>query len=402
MPTITLNKPPSRGSAFLQMGFRPFFAAAGLGGSLLMLFWLLAFSGRWQAAYQGTAWHAHEMIFGFGLAAIAGFLLTAVRNWTGRDTLVGRPLGVLFGLWVATHVLALFEGVPMILLALLETLFIALLVIGIARPILAVRQTPQLGIVAKVALFLPASWAFYLGLAGIWPEGVSVGLYAAFYLILALVLTLARRVMPMFIERGLNNGFMARNNASVDRWSLILFLLFALADTAARVCYGWAWLDLSVQGLAVALSLLHAYRLAGWHHPAVWRKPMVWVLVLAYAWVVFGFALKGLGEHLGMSHSLAIHAFAAGGMGLVVAGMMARVSLGHTGRNINEPPRGLVPVFYLLALVPILRVLAVWLFPAGYLGFIHAAQGLWVLAYAGFTLIYLPILWRARLDGQRG
>lgn len=401
---LTIEAPFTGKYAFLHTGFRPFFALASVGAMLLMLLWLGVFGLGWSAlpmAWPAISWHAHEMIYGFGLAVVAGFLLTAVRNWTNLATLTGYPLLLLGMIWVAARVLPFFPELSLVWVAGLEQLFLLGLLLATARPIVRVKQWNQMAVVGKVALLLPASLAFHLGAAGVWPEGVSVGLYAGFYILLGLVLTLARRVMPMFIERGLNNGFLVRNDHRVDRWSLVLFLVFAIADTWLQMRVDPAML-LFVSVLALLQAGLHGWRLAGWYHHDVWKKPMVWVLVLAYLWIVLGFVLKALVVLGWASHSVAVHGFAAGGVGLVTLGMMARVSLGHTGRNVNAPPAGMAAVFGLVALSGVFRVLGVWLLPSAYGLWILLGQIAWVAGFGLFALIFLPFWIKARIDGGRG
>lgn len=397
-------EPPFTGRyAFLHTGFRPFFAAASLGAVLLMLLWAGMFGlGVLPVvpSYAIISWHGHEMIYGFGLAVVAGFLLTAVRNWTGVQTLEGYPLLALAILWLLARSWPWLGG-DALGAAVVEALFITGLLVAVTRPIVRVKQWKQMAIVGKLALLLPASVVFHLGVAGIWPEGTALGLYAGFYILLGLVLTLARRVMPMFIERGINNGFLVRNNAQVDRWSLILFLLFGVADTVLQLRYH-GLLAALVTLLAAAQMGLHGWRLYGWYHPDVWKKPMVWVLVMAYLWIITGFFLKALAGVTQVSQSIAIHAFAVGGFGLVTLGMMARVSLGHTGRDVNSPPAPVRFVFGLVALAAMVRVFGVWWLPGGYQGLIVLAQGLWMAGFGLFAWIYLPMWIKARIDGGRG
>ena len=397
-------EPPFTGRyAFLHTGFRPFFALASVGAVVLMLLWTGIFSVGTvtvPSAYPAISWHAYEMIYGFAMAVVAGFLLTAVKNWTHLKTLEGYPLLGLALVWVLARVLP-FVTESLLWPALVELLFLVGLLAAVTRPIVQVKQWAQMAIVGKLALLLPACIVFYLGLAGVWPAGISVGLYAGFFLLLGLVLTLARRVMPMFIERGINNGFLVKNDPTLDRWSLILFLVFAIADTGLQA-HSNGGLSIIVTLLAFAQAVVHAKRLAGWYHKAIWEKPMVWVLVAAYGWLVLGFALKALVGLGWATQSIAVHAFSIGGVGLVTLGMMARVSLGHTGRNPNEPPKAVGAVFILLVLAAVFRVLGVWLLPSFYSAWIVAGQVCWMLAFGLFASIYLPMWVKARLGGGRG
>lgn len=403
---MLINKPEFTGRyAFLHTGFRPFFALAGLGGALLMLLWFAVFSlgsAGIFLAYPTVNWHSHEMIFGFGAAAVTGFLLTAVRNWTGQQTVTGYPMLALALCWVLARVFSLVPGLHPLWAAGSEVVFLTGFLVAISRPVIQVRQWRQMGILVKVALLIPASILFHLGVAKGWSSATTVGLYAGLYLLLSLVFTLARRVMPMFIERGLLNGFVPRNISWVDHSCLAVFLLFCIADTWLQTGPDNRTLDTVVSILAATLALLHSWRLAGWYHKAIWKKPMIWVLFLAYVWLILGFFLKVQVGVWGITHSLAMHALAAGGMGMMIAGMMARVSLGHTGRNVNEPSRLTPAVFFLVAAAGVLRVLGPLFAPDYYLYWIGTSQLVWSLAFALFSILYIPMLIKPRIDGMRG
>ena len=391
--------------ALLHTGFRPFFLLSASAAALLMVLWFFIFGhapAALQLSYPAVYWHAHEMLFGFALATIAGFLLTAVRNWTGRTTLVGKPLLLLALPWLLARIFPFFSELSPLYAGVFEALFLSGLAFVIIKPVVMVKQWEHIGVVAKVGLLIPASLAFHLGLAGIWPAGTLVGLYAAFYVLLALVITLARRVLPMFIERGLNNGFVPRNHPWADHWGLGVFLLFTIVDTVLLALPDNAALAFSSAALAAILLVLHGARLQAWYHRGIWSKPLVWVLFVAYAWIVFGFLLKMLlGFGLG-THSLAIHAFSAGGVGLATLGMMARISLGHTGRNVNQPPAAVAVVFLLVLIAACLRVLGPLLLPDAYAIWIKLGQISWSAGFLLFVFVYFQILISARADGMRG
>ncbi|PID49197.1 MAG: NnrS family protein [Proteobacteria bacterium] len=405
MSLLRLESSPKTNSrwALSQLGFRPFFLLASLFALFGMMVWMALYLWAWQGLpgrYPPMSWHAHEMIFGYTVAVVAGFLLTAVRNWTGVQTLHGWPLLLLASLWLIARLLP-FTTLPFALLALIDLSFMLLLLLSVVWPIIQVRQWTQIGIISKLALLCLANTVFYLGLLGIWPLGLSLGIYAGFYLIIALILTIGRRIIPFFIERGIGVPFQARNHVWVDHGSLVLLLLFLLAELffIATRHPSALWL---VTVLAALQVLLHSWRLWAWYHPAIWKKPLLWVLYVAYTWLVLGFLLKALTPFLGLSPWLALHAFAYGGMGMITAGMMARVSLGHTGRNVFAPPILLTPMFLLLLLGAVIRVLVDALFPASHWTWVMLSQLLWIAAFILFVAIYLPMLSQARIDGQYG
>lgn len=404
MIKLNIEQPVTGKYALSHLGFRPFFLAAGLFAIAVMILWAGIYGFGWgglHVGYPAITWHAHEMVFGYAVAVAAGFLLTAIKNWTGQQTLHGWPLLALAGIWLLARILPFAGFLPLAVLAAADTLFLFCLLLAVAYPIIRVKQWRQMGIVGSIALLTAANAVFYLGLLGIWPAGVQIGLYAAFYLVLALVLMVGRRVIPFFIERGVGCPFTARNPAWIDRSVLLLFLLFAVADLTFMAT-GRAVAGYLGAALALAQFLAHGVRLWGWHHPNIWKKSLLWVLYLAYIWLVTGFLLKFLAVVAGISPMLAVHAFAYGGIAVITVGMMARVTLGHTGRNVFDPPAIVSVIFQLLLLGAAIRVLAVGLLPQFHSMWILAAQLLWIAAFALFVWKYAPMLLRPRVDGQYG
>jgi uncharacterized protein involved in response to NO len=403
MITIELQRPLNHRYAFTQMGFRPFFLLAASFAILSMLLWIALYSFAWHglpAQYPSMTWHAHEMLFGYLLAVVAGFLLTAVKNWTGQPTLQKMPLVDLAIIWLLARLLP-FSGLPLIYTAIADLSFQFALTVALLQPILRARQWQQLGIIGKLILMLVANNLFYLGLLSIWPTGTTLGLYMAFYLFIALTFTMARRVMPFFIEKGVGVAFTARNYRWLDYASLGLFLSFMLAELSYIVS-AYAPLATLVSILALLQIPLHSLRLVGWYHPAIWRKPLLWVLYTAYSWLILGFVFKGLSAWLPLSPWLAVHAFAYGGLSLMTVGMMARVILGHTGRNVFAPPATLTWLFLLLIIGASVRVFCVALWPQAQAMWILLAQILWIAAFSLFLWIYAPMLIKARVDGRYG
>ena len=404
MSKLDTHSPGIGRYAFTHLAFRPFFLAAGLFAIISITLWMGIYDFGWQGlhvGYPSITWHAHEMVFGYAVAVATGFLLTAIKNWTGQQTLHGWPLLALVGVWLLARLLPFVGFLPLTALAAIDTLFLLGLLLAVAYPIIRVKQWHQMGIVGSIALLLVADSLFYLGLLGIWPTGLQVGLYAAFYLVLMLMLIVGRRVIPFFIEKGLGCPFTARNPAWIDRSVLLLLLLFAIAELTFMAT-GKPAAAYASAALALLQTGIHGLRLWGWHHPMIWKKPLLWVLYLAYTWLVTGFLLKFLAVVAGESPMLAVHAFAYGGIAVITVGMMARVTLGHTGRNVSEPPVVVSGIFLLLLLGAVIRVLAVWLLPQFHAMWILAAQLLWIVAFALFVWKYAPMLLKARVDGRPG
>jgi uncharacterized protein involved in response to NO len=387
------------GIALFRLGFRPFFLGAGLFSIVAVAIWFAIYVMHVEIPLPDmppAIWHAHEMIFGYAIAVIAGFLLTAIKNWTGQQTLRGGGLAALFGLWVLARALP-FAGqdINIAILAAVDLSFMAFLLVAASIPVLKVKQYSQISILSKLALLMLSNVMFYLGVTGVLQEGVSWGLYSGLYMVIALVLVMARRVVPFFIEKGIDGDANIRNWRSVDLLSLVFLLALWVIDVFTPY-------TTVMSMLAGILFLLHVIRMAGWYTSQLWSKPLLWVLYLAYGSIVTGFALKFMQLWFELSPFLAVHAFAYGGIGVMTLGMMSRVILGHTGRNISEPPSVLFWCFLLLVCGTAVRVFLPLFNMELYIYWVGISQLLWALAFGLFVVIYAPMLWSPRVDGRDG
>lgn len=378
------------------LGFRPFFLGAGLYAAVAM--------GAWALAWRGTPlpgtdlfgptmwWHAHTLIHGFAFAAIIGFLLTAARNWTGTPTLRGPGLAALFALWIAARLLP-HLGAALPLVASVDLVFQVGALVAVTVPLVRARRWRDVGIFSTKLLTLTIGNA----LVYFAPDARRAALYLGLYLVLALIMTIGKRVFPMFIEKGLGGQVKVDRAPWLARVNLIAFVAYVIADL------GWPQGIVSA-GLAALVAAVNARRLVLWSRPGVWRKPMLWVLIAGYASIVIGFALRAASAGWPGLASSATHAWTAGGIGLCVLGMMVRVTLGHTGRNVRTPQPGwLVMMFGALLIAASLRVAAPLLAPAvPYTASILCAQALWTLAFLMFGLRYTPMLLTPRADGKPG
>lgn len=393
------SKPTNFGPPILRLGFRPFFLAAGVFSILAMAIWMANYVFSVEFAFSGMSpglWHAHEMMFGYVMAVVAGFLLTAIKNWTGEEVLRGKALAFLFLLWLLARLLPL-SGfmLPVELIAVVDVAFLFFLTVACLRPVLKVKQYKQIGIISKIFLLMLCNVVFYLGLMGVVAEGVQWGLYSALYIIIALVLMMMRRVMPMFIQNGIDVDIKLKNHAWVDYSSLVLLVALWFSDVFTEY-------DNLTAIFSVVLALLHTLRLAGWYSNKIWSKSLLWILLVAYVSIILGFVLKTLSITSGISVFLSVHAFTAGGIGLLTIGMMSRVSLGHTGRNVFQPPAIIFWSFAALLLGVIVRVIFPLFNMQLYVYWIGISQLFWMLAFAIFVIVYAPMLLSARLDGRDG
>ena len=396
---IKHSEPENFGPPVLRLGFRPFFIAAGVFAIIAMSIWMAAYVFSIEFAFSGFSpnlWHAHEMIFGYTMAVIAGFLLTAIKNWTGEDVLRGKALGFLFLLWFVARLLPLSGfAVPIEFIAAVDVMFLFLLTAACLRPVLKVKQYKQVGIISKLFLLMLCNLTFYLGLIGVLEEGVLWGLYSALYMIIALMLVMMRRVLPMFIKNGIDGDVEITNHTWIDISSLVLLLILWVCDVFTDY-------DALAAVVAAVLTVLHTIRLAGWYTHKIWSKPLVWILLVAYAFIVLGFALISASFYFGISPYLSVHAFTVGGIALLTIGMMSRVSLGHTGRNIFQPPPAALWVFVAVTLAAVVRIVFPLFNMTHYVYWIAISQVLWIVAFAMFVWIYAPMLLTVRIDGRDG
>ncbi|UCE89474.1 MAG: NnrS family protein [Pseudomonadota bacterium] len=391
-----IRKPPPGGFALFALGFRPFFLGASFAAVVLVAMWLVVYLGGFAIGYYPAPfnWHGHEMIFGYTVAVIAGFLLTAVGNWTNCVTAQGKTLALLFALWLAGRLAPLVSGVvPPWMVALVDLAFLPLLTVVLAIPLLRNRQPHNLVFIPVLGLFFVADLLVHLDVLGVatgWgPRGLDLGLN----LTLLLITIMGGRVIPFFTERGVQD-FAARRWRVVEVLAVASVIGLLLGDVfgAPSVLTG---------ALAVLAAAAHAARQAGWYTHRLWRVPLVWVLHTGYAWMIAGFALKALAAVGVVAAGFAVHAFTTGAIGALTLGMMARVSLGHTGRAMQSA-RAVNIAFAAVVAAALLRVVAPLLVPQWYVALVTFSGGIWVLAFVLFAVVYAPILIRPRVDGRPG
>jgi len=389
-------KPPSRPAGFapFALGFRPFFLAAGLFAIVLLGLWLAVLQGRIATGPLAPAvWHGHEMLFGYTVAVIAGFLLTAAQNWTGIRTPSGAPLAALFLLWLAARLGFLVPGLPTGLVATIDLLFLPVLALVLAWPIVKAKQLSNAPFPIML-LALAAANALVHGEALGWTAAsASLGLHLATYVVVTMMVVMSGRVIPSFTDNKLRT--------QARRWKAIEWLV-PVATFGALVAALLAPDSLVTVLLAAIAAAVHVIRLAGWYTGKFWSVPLLWILHLGYAWIALGFALLALSA-AGMvsATGASLHAFTTGGIGVLTLGMMARVSLGHTGRLLEAAPL-MTLAFVAINLAALVRVAMPLFFPAAYAQGMAAAGLVWMAAFGLFAAIYTPILLRPRVDGKAG
>jgi len=382
-------QPVAQRLALWDLGFRPFYLLAALLAALSVPLWALQFSGLLtQPVLRGSAWHAHEMVFGYALAVVIGFLFTAGRNWSGQPTPTGKPLMALAALWLLARLLVLSPWLWASLLLNLAVPWAAAW--GLWRAPHAAGNKRNYFFVGLLVAMGLASAAVHLGQAGVLRlPGLNIGLD----LLLFMIAVMAGRVVPMFSNNGVP-GMRATRQPQVEKAALGSVLLLLALDL------------LGVEGAVLAAALLAAalaqgLRLALWQPWKSWRNPLVWVLHLAYAWLPVHLLLRA-GATLGwIAPGPATHALTLGVIGLITLGMITRTALGHTGRPLKAGPVE-ISAYLSMLLAALLRVLFPLLAPASLMLGVQLSAALWSLSFVLYLLRYTPLLMRPRPDGQAG
>jgi uncharacterized protein involved in response to NO len=385
------------GWPLLALGFRPFFLLAAILAAVAVPLWLLIYQSSLElvSVLPPSIWHGHEMVFGFAVAVIAGFLLTAATNWTGRRTATGWGLAALAGLWVAGRIALFVPGMPAWLAIGLDVAFLPALAVVLAIPLLATGNRRNVVFPIVLIALGVINLAIHLGSIGAIDWDPSRGLRVAIDLILLAIGVLGGRVIPSFTKNALPQ---AKVNPCPKASVLALLSIAALA--IAEMATDNATITGSA---ALAAGIINALRMRGWGTFATLRTPILWILHVGYAWLAIGLILRGVAELTDLIPlDAGIHALTLGAIGSMIIGMMSRVALGHTGRSI-APAWLTVAAYWLVNAAALLRVVfaLTWddtLRAASLMG----SGTLWSLAFAFFAIVYWPILNRPRADGRAG
>lgn len=383
-----------------RLGFRVFFLSGALFSALAMLLWLLSLSGF--AVLPGVKnpiwWHAHEMLFGFALAIVAGFVTTAMQNWTGVPGIKSWPLAIVAGLWLLPRLLMPLRGELNGLVIALDLLWLPIVAGMLAQPILKTKQWRNLFFVPLFIFFsLLNALSYYAAVSGNWLLSERVFITTVLALS-ALITVMGGRVFPFFTARATNSPKI-EPLVWLEKLSLVSIWLSALA---------WLLLPRSpVANSLLALLLLvsgiaHLLRLARWNYKLTTQVPLLWILYLGYLFIPLGLlAMAAALLKMGITVSLASHWLTAGALGAVILGMIARVSLGHSGRPLAIT-RIMVVAFVFILLAGVVRSLLPMIAPSMTLQAYHSSAACWIIAYGLFSWVYWPILSRARPDGHPG
>lgn len=384
----------------LRYGFRPFFLGAGLAAALLVPWWAAsyAFGVHLGTDWPPTLWHGHEMLFGFIVAAIAGFLLTAVPSWTGARGFAGWPLAIVSGLWLLGRIaVATSQLWPLPAVAALDLAFLPALAILVAPPLIRARNrnTPLL---AVLAVLWATDAAFYWGL-GHRDDGASLrALIVGIDIVLLLITVIGGRIVPAFTASALKQRSIA---GTLRAWPWITEL--AVGSMIAVILSDLFVPDGRIAGVIAALAaVIQAVRLAQWQTQKTLRQPLVWVLHLAYIWLPIGLALKAVALLSDAAPAAFwLHALTIGAAATMILAVMTRASLGHTGRPLVIDPV-IALAYWLLTAAAAVRVFGLAILRVAYPEVILVAAFLWTAAFILFMWIYAPMLLAPRADGKPG
>lgn len=387
--------------ALAAKGFRPFFLAAGLFAAGVVPLWLLVLAGRVSPGtyLDPTSWHAHEMLFGFTTAVIAGFLLTAVGNWTGRETLVGAPLIGLAVVWGLGRVGMLAPGaLPKGAPAVVDLVFLPLLAVAIGRPLVATKNRRNLVMLGVLGALFLANLVVHLdALDVLGPGSANRAHQVALDVVTLLLLLIAARIFPMFTKNATGLATI-RSLPRLDLAVVIAMAALTVLDAVAHLSRTVSLAAGLVAGLVSVLALARTWR---WGALASRANPLLWVLHAGHLWLVVGLALRAASGVGWLAPSLAAHALTIGAVGGLTLGMMARVSLGHTGRPLAAS-RLMAWAFAAVNVAALARVVGPLVVPERYLTTVTIAGLAWTFAFAAFVVRHVPVLTSPRVDGKPG
>lgn len=385
---------PFGGPALFSAGFRPFFLGGAIWAAIAVPLWLALYRGALvlPTALPPTVWHAHELIYGYGGAIVAGFLLTAIPNWTGRMPLQGVPLIALFVTWCAGRIAVLLSGaVGPLAAAVVDLAFPAAFTLAVAREIVTGRNWHNLAVVLGLALIGVGNALVHLEAVGA-AQTADLGNRLGIAILLNLIAVIGGRIVPSFTGNWLRktkpDAPVPKPSDVVDKGALMVIAVgvlgWALVPDGALTPFG-----LTAAGLAAGIRLMR------WRGLATLAEPLLFVLHVGYAWLAIGLLLFGANAlYPLLLPSAGLHALTTGAIGTMTLAVMTRASLGHTGRELHAGA-GSAAIYVLVTAAAALRVLAPSL-PVYSDEAMTAAGAAWAAAFLLFALLYGPLLLRPR------
>lgn len=392
---VTTTEPHPR-LALFEAGFRPFFLLGAAWSALAMVLWIASLHGGFAlpSAMAPVTWHAHTMVFGFGGAIVAGFLLTAVPSWSRQPRLAGGWLAAFAGVWVMGRLAVAFSAdIGAASAAAIDLAFFLLLFARTLRQVIAGRNWRNLPIIVALGLIILGAALVHvqaLGLAQTASLGTRLGI-AVFVLLVSLI---GGRIIPAFTRNWLmNTGRGGPLPAAFDRFDISIIALTAAALVSWMIAPGATATGI----LAVPAAAANAVRVSRWQGARTLSEPLLWILHVGYAWIAVAFILVAATAFLpGLMQSAAVHAFTGGVMGTMMLAMMTRATLGHTGRPLTADR--VTTVIYLLVLAAVVMRVGAGFAPALYLTFIAWSAVAWIGAFGLYVATYAPKLCRPKVS----
>jgi uncharacterized protein involved in response to NO len=401
MMQITDLKTEQKITPLLRLGFRPFFLSGAIFSIVAIILWLLMYKGTISLSPLGGGywWHIHEMIFGFGGAIIAGFLLTAIQNWTGVRGAQGTVLLVLFLFWLAGRIVLLMPNIlPSALITIIDLSFLPAVAYILAKPLIAIKQYRNLFFVPVLLLFTLANLEMHLAIYYPQVFNITFAGYAGVMLVTFLMSVMAGRVAPMFTANGTKTA-----KATPLPWldkvtngSLAIAVVSLLIEPITGFSSQFFGFILIVAGIFQTMRWLR------WKPWITLGVPLLWSFHLAIKFIAYGLIILGasyLIPEVPSSHMW--HLLTVGGMGGLILAMISRVSLGHTGRPLS-PPKAMTAAYIFITLATLVRAFGPWILPEKTLLFIDISGTFWLFAFGIFVITYAPMLMSARKDGRPG
>ena len=375
----------------LRYGFRLFFLLGALYSIISLLIWGGFYAGLVTPPLfmvDPVSWHAHEMIYGFTMAIVAGFLLTAVANWTDSTPVRGFHLLGLGLLWLTGRVVMNFDlGFPEVVILIFEGAFILTLAFSLSIPLFKTWDKRNFVFLVLLTILFACDMLFLI-------TKERTSLYVAVIIIVAMISLIGGRIIPAFTVDALQQRGEEVHETPQGRLD-VLAILSLLLIILVLVFFNQE--EAILAGAAFLSAIIHALRLRRYHTHRILDDPMVWILHVGYSWVILGLFLTGVSALGFLPFSIALHAFTAGAIGSMTIGMMCRVTLGHTGRDKIATDLTKLS-FFLMQGAAFMRVFGLMIAPDYSIEWIIGSATLWILCFALYILIYAPMLWKPDLD----
>lgn len=379
------------------LAFRPFFLFGSLYGFLAILYWAgyqLSLNGL-PPYFEGTLWHAHEMLFGFVVSILAGFLLTASRNWAKTRGVHGRALLALFLVWLAGRIAVLSSALlPSWIVAISDLAFLPFLSFLLWRTLSQGAAKTNFIFIFWLAVLFAANLLMHLEALGVTSQTARLGYLLGVDTMVVVMVLMGGRVIPMFTQNAVS-GLTIIKRPWLEKVALLTAVAYLISDLVEEN-------SLVTGAAAILAGIVSFLRLSGWKPLSTLARPILWVLHVGYAFLSLGLIARGLSLTLfPVKSSIPLHLLTAGAMGMLILGMISRVSLGHTGRPLIVS-KSIVAAYWLIFLGALVRVLVPLFFPSVYIAGMAGAALIWATGLFVFWTTYWPILTQPRIDGLEG